>query len=78
MATITQLIMKKRNANEDDEQLISEIHRLSEALTLAYERFELHSENDLVVSDQPGLWCLGDWCTPEDIEIPQPFVNNYF
>jgi vacuolar-type H+-ATPase subunit B/Vma2 len=48
MATITQLIMKKRNVNEDDEQLINEIHRLSEALALAYERFELHSDNDLV------------------------------
>ena len=48
MATITQLIMKKKNINEDDEQLISEIRRLSEALTLAYERFELQSDNDLV------------------------------
>jgi len=43
-----------------------------------FDYLESHSENDLVVSDQPGLWCLGDWCTPEDIEIPQPFVNNYF
>ena len=48
MATITQLIMKKKNINEDDEQLISEIRRISEALTLAYERFELQSDNDLV------------------------------
>ncbi len=44
---------------------------------------ESHSENDLVVSDQPGLWCLGDWCTPHDIhgerpKIPEPFVNTYF
>lgn len=48
MATLTQLIMKKKSTNEDDEQLISEIHRLSEALTLAYERFELQCDNDLV------------------------------
>ncbi len=47
--------------------------------TLKYfEYLDAHSENDLVVSDQPGLWCLGDWCTPEEIKIPQPFVNNYF
>ena len=44
---------------------------------------EEHSENNLVVSDQPGLWCLGDWCTPHEVhgmkpEIPEPFVNNYF
>ena len=48
MATITQLIMKKKSVNEDDDRLISEIHRLSEALTLAYERFELQCDNDLV------------------------------
>jgi len=37
-----------------------------------------HSENDLVVSDEPWAWCLGDWCTPDEIKIPAPFVNNYF
>ncbi len=46
--TITQLITKKKCRNEDDEQLISEIHRLSNALTLAYERFELQCDSDLV------------------------------
>ena len=47
--------------------------------TLKYfDYLEAHSENDLITSDQPGLWCLGDWCTPEDIIIPEPFVNNYF
>jgi len=46
--TITQLITKKKCRNEDDEELICEIHRLSNALTLAYERFELQCENDLV------------------------------
>ncbi len=39
---------------------------------------ELHSEDNLVVSEEPGNWCLGDWCTPGKIEIPEPFVNNYF
>ena len=48
---------------------------------------ELHSEDDLVTSEEPGNWCLGDWCTPGDstlgvrpknILIPPPFVNNYF
>ncbi len=47
--------------------------------TLRYfDYLEAHSENDLVTSDQKGLWCLGDWCTPEDMIIPDPFVNNYF
>ena len=37
-----------------------------------------HSENNLVVSDQPNCWCLGDWCTAEEIHIPEPYVNTYF
>ena len=40
---------------------------------------EAHSdERGLVVSDQKGEWCLGDWCTAEDIAIPEPYVNTYF
>ncbi len=37
-----------------------------------------HSENHLVVSDKEGEWSLGDWCTPETLVIPEPFVNTYF
>jgi len=43
-----------------------------------FEYLEAHSEKDIVVSDQPGLWCLGEWCTPTDIAIPTGYVNNYF
>lgn len=43
-----------------------------------FDYLEAHSENNLVMSDQPGLWCLGDWCTAEEIKIPVPFVNNFF
>jgi len=49
---------------------------------------ELHSEDDLVTSEEPGNWCLGDWCCPGEehalgqrpveAAIPPPFVNNYF
>ncbi len=44
---------------------------------------DAHSENELVTSGQPGLWCLGEWCTPHNVhgtkpEIPEPFVNTYF
>lgn len=37
-----------------------------------------HSENGLVVSDKPGEWCLGDWCTPGKVLLPEPYINNYF
>ena len=39
---------------------------------------EDHSVYDIVESDQPGLWCLGEWCTPTKIQIPTGYVNNYF
>ncbi len=47
---------------------------------------ESHSENELITSDLPGVWCLGDWCVPEQNRlnklsanaIPEPFVNTYF
>ncbi len=37
-----------------------------------------HSENDLVVREEEGGWCLGDWCTREKIELPEPFVNTCY
>lgn len=43
-----------------------------------FEYLESHSENMLVNSDTPGEWCLGEWCTPGPVELPAPFVNNYF
>lgn len=43
-----------------------------------FDYLESHSEYDLVVSDKEGQWCLGDWCTPQAMVLPAPFVNNYF
>ncbi len=43
-----------------------------------FDYLDAHSENDLVISDRPGEWCLGDWCTPEKIRLPEPYVNTYF
>ncbi len=51
-----------------------------------FEYMENHSENELVTSDLPGVWCLGDWCAPsqnqlnkmDGMVIPKPFVNTYF
>lgn len=30
----------------------------------------------LVAREETDGWCLGDWCTPEKIEIPEDFVNT--
>ena len=48
-----------------------------------FDYLEAHSENGLITSDQPGQWCLGEWCSPHEKhglrpEIPEPFVNMYF
>lgn len=46
---------------------------------LEYIRYlDEHSVSDLVTEDKHDEWCLGDWCTPIEVMLPGPFVNNYF
>jgi alpha-L-rhamnosidase len=35
-------------------------------------------ERGIVVREEPNGWCLGDWCTPEKIELPAPLVNTCY
>ena len=37
-----------------------------------------HSENGLVVREEKDGWCLGDWCPPGKVTIPEPLVNTYY
>ena len=37
---------------------------------------ESRSENNIVMREEEGGWCLGDWCTPEKIELTEGFVNT--
>ena len=37
---------------------------------------ESRCENGLVVREEKDGWCLGDWCTPARVAIPEPFVNT--
>lgn len=39
---------------------------------------ESRSENHLVVREEEGGWCLGDWCTLEKCGIPEPLVNTWY
>ena len=32
----------------------------------------------IVVREEPGGWCLGDWAAPGKVEIPPPFVNTCY
>lgn len=37
------------------------------------------SENHLVVREEEGGWCLGDWASPVREELPpEPYVNTYY
>ena len=37
---------------------------------------ENRSENGLVYREEDNGWCLGDWCTPDRIKIPEVYVNT--
>lgn len=37
-----------------------------------------HAENGLVTHEEEGGWCLGDWCTPEPIVLPEIYVNSCY
>ena len=38
-----------------------------------------HSEGYLVVREEEGGWCLGDWCFPfDDIRLSEAFVNSCY
>ena len=39
---------------------------------------ESRCEDGVVAREEEKGWCLGDWCTPEKVAIPEPFVNTYF
>lgn len=54
------------------------LQRAYSAMKAWVKYLESHSEDYLVVSEEEGGWCLGDWAAPKSIEIPAPFVNTYF
>lgn len=37
---------------------------------------ESRSENGLVWREEENGWCLGDWCPPERVALPEAFVNT--
>ncbi len=37
---------------------------------------ESRSENGFVYREEEPGWCLGDWCAPEKIRIPEVYVNT--
>lgn len=37
-----------------------------------------HCEDGLLVKEEPGGWCLGDWCTLDKTQIPEALVNTSY
>ncbi|MES2376871.1 MAG: family 78 glycoside hydrolase catalytic domain [Bacteroidota bacterium] len=35
-------------------------------------------EKGIITHEEPKGWCLGDWCTPDRVQIPEPFVNTAY
>ena len=52
--------------------------RLYPQMLKYFEFLEAHSENNIIISDKPGAWCLGDWCTFTPTALPAGFINNYY
>ena len=42
------------------------------------EYLKTHSENGLVVREEEGGWCLGEWFTLDEVKIPEPYVNTCY
>ena len=40
------------------------------------EYMESRCEDGLIVREEKDGWCLGEWCTPDPVSIPKPFVNT--
>ncbi|WP_256004851.1 family 78 glycoside hydrolase catalytic domain [Pedobacter deserti] len=36
------------------------------------------NEKGLISREEPGGWCLGDWCTPGNVEVPSELVNTAY
>lgn len=44
-----------------------------------FDFLDTFAQDGLIVRDYPAdVWCLGEWCTPDPIRIPAPYVNGYF
>lgn len=58
-----------------DERLLRECFPYQKKWVCSMETF---CEGGLIVKEYEGGWCLGDWCTPNAVAIPEAFVNTYY
>lgn len=52
-----------------------------DAILRWFDYMDAHSEKELVVCEEEGGWCLGDWCFPaseEKEQLPEAFINTFY
>lgn len=52
-----------------------------DAILRWFDYMDAHSEKGLVVREEEGGWCLGDWCFPaseEKEQLPEAFINTFY
>lgn len=55
---------------------LSILEKYYDNMCLFADYMESRCENGIIVREEEKGWCLGDWCTPEKIAIPEAFVNT--
>ena len=56
-----------------DKELLNEFFP---KMLLFLDYLESRSENGLVCREEKDGWCLGDWCTPDPIVVPETYINT--
>lgn len=54
------------------------LERCWEPMKKWVEYLRSRSEQGLIVREEPGGWCLGDWCTLEPVVLPEAYVNSCY
>lgn len=52
-----------------------------DAILRWFDYMDAHSEKGLVVREEEGGWCLGDWCflvSEEKEQLPEAFINTFY
>ena len=56
-----------------DIEFLRECYRYMKKFT---DYIESRCEKGIIVREEDKGWCLGDWCTPEKVSIPEAYVNT--
>ena len=55
---------------------LDDLHAWYGAMCRYVDYIESRCEHGLVVREEEGGWCLGDWASIDEMRLPEPFVNS--